>query len=108
MSNALALRQAVSQGLLVQHPPVRISLDDGCEVVATPYEAGDDIHLMIECKDGVLRSVLGDVEVDGQLHIKTTKEAFARMVTAAKLHGIVPRVSKFLGQAIKRGPPLLR
>lgn len=108
MSAPLALRQAIARGLVREHPQVRISLDDGCEVTATPYEVGDDIHLMIECRDGMLRSVLGDVEVDGEMHLKTNRAAFARMVTAAKLHGVVPRVSQWLGNAIKRGPPLLR
>lgn len=109
MSNqSTALQRLIDDGHVRALAPVRVSLDDGCEVTAQPYLEGDNVHLEIECRDGMLRSVFGDVEMDGKIHVKTSVAAFERMVLAAKAAGLPQRVSRFLSETIHRGPPLLR
>ena len=90
-------------------PEVSISLDDDCVVTARPYLVGEDeIHLVIDCSNGTLRTKFGDVALDGNLHVQCDRESFAKMVSAAKLSGAVAKVNRLVGGMIRRGPPLLR
>lgn len=104
------LRQAIEQGLIVEHPPVEVMLGDACRVTVKPYEVGDDVYLEVECNDGTIKSVLGNVDIDGNLTLKTDKATFATMVATACTMGVAPRLKKFLAGAVtvRRGAPLLR